>query len=101
MAAEMSRSPSEIVEAWLAAFNGGDADAMVELYADDAVHTSPKLRAAEPSSEGRVTGRTAMRRWWRDAFERTPGLKYELITTVANDRVAAIEYDRLAPGAPT
>src|SRR5260370_7395088 len=96
----MSLSPHEIVDAWLAAFNRGDADAMVELYADDAVHTSPKLRAAEPSSEGRVAGKDAMRRWWQDAFERTPGLKYEVVTTVADDHVAALEYDRLPPRAP-
>ena len=101
MAPVMSRSPSEIVDAWLAAFNRGDANAMVELYADDAVHTSPKLREAEPSSGGRIAGKAAMRRWWQGAFARTPGLKYEVVTTVANDRVAAIEYDRLAPGAPT
>jgi hypothetical protein len=98
---DMTLSPHEIVDAWLAAFNRGDADAMVELYADDAVHTSPKLREAEPASEGRVAGKAAMRRWWRESFERTPGLRYEVVATVTNDRVAAIEYDRLAPGMPT
>jgi hypothetical protein len=94
-------NPEEIVDEWLSAFNRGDADAMVALYSEDAVHTSPKLRASQPTTEGKVIGKAAMRRWWQDAFERTPGLQYELVTRVSDDRVAAIEYIRLEPGAPT
>jgi hypothetical protein len=94
-------NPEEIVDEWLSAFNRGDADAMVALYSEDAVHTSPKLRASQPATEGKVTGKAAMRRWWQDAFERTPGLQYELVTRVSDDRVAAIEYLRFEPGAPT
>ena len=71
---------------------------MVALYADDAIHTSPRLRAQEPASEGRVAGRAAMKRWWSAAFERQPALKYEPITIVADDRYAVIEYKRHAPG---
>jgi hypothetical protein len=101
MAREINLTPQEIVDEWLSAFNRGDADGMVALYSDDAVHTSPKLRAAEPASEGRVVGKAAMRRWWQDAFDRSPGIRYELVTTVSNDHVATIEYLRLEPGAPT
>jgi hypothetical protein len=96
----MELSPKEIVDEWLSAFNRGDAEAMVALYSDDAVHTSPKLRAAQPASEGRVVGKAAMRRWWQDAFDRSPGIKYEVVTTLTNDHVATIEYIRLEPGAP-
>src|SRR6266851_6949180 len=101
MARQNILGPKEIVDEWLGAFNRGDADAMVALYSEDAVHTSPKLRASRPASEGRVVGRVAMRRWWQDAFDRTPGLRYEIVTTACNDHVAAIEYLRLEPGAPT
>jgi hypothetical protein len=101
MAREISLRPSEIVDEWLSAFNRGDADAMVALYSEDAVHTSPKLRAAQPASEGRVVGRAAMRRWWQDAFDRSPGIRSEVVTRVSDDRVATIEYLRLEPGAPT
>jgi hypothetical protein len=101
MARETTLSPKEIVDEWLSAFNRGDAEAMVALYSDDAVHTSPKLRVAQPASEGRVVGKAAMRRWWQDAFERSPGIKYELVTTVSDARVATIEYLRHEPGAPT
>jgi hypothetical protein len=101
MAREIVLTPKEIVAEWLSAFNRGDADAMVALYSDEAIHTSPKLRAAQPASDGRVVGKAAMRRWWQDAFDRSPGIRYEVVTTVSDDHVAAIEYLRLAPGAST
>jgi hypothetical protein len=97
----MTLSPKDIVDEWLGAFNRGDAESMVALYSEGAVHTSPKLRAAQPASEGRVVGKAAMRRWWQDAFDRSPGIRYEVVTTVSNDHVATIEYLRLEPGAPT
>jgi hypothetical protein len=101
MALEINVTPKEIVDEWLSAFNRGDADGMVALYSDDAIHTSPRLRAAQPASDGRVVGRAAMRRWWQDAFDRSPGIRYEVVTTVSNDHAATVEYLRLEPGAPT
>jgi hypothetical protein len=94
-------SPKEIVNEWLRAFNSGDADAMVALYADNAIHTSPKLRSAQPASEGRLVGKAAMRQWWLDAFERLPGIRYEVVNMVSGDHVAMIEYLRHRPDEAT
>jgi hypothetical protein len=94
-------SPKEIVTDWLRAFNSADADAMVALYADDAIHTSPKLRSAQPGSDGRVVGKAAMRQWWLDAFNRPPPITYEPVTLIADDRVAVIEYVRHRDGEAT
>lgn len=90
-----------MVNEWLRAFNSGDADGMVVLYANDAVHTSPKLRSAQPSSDGRLVGKAAMREWWLDAFDRAPSIRYELLTMVSDDRVAVIEYLRHRQGEAT
>ena len=87
-------TPKEVVSAWVGAFNRGDADAMVALYADDAVHTSPKLRVAQPATQGRVVGKEAMRRWWQESFDRRPPIRYEVLTIVADDAIAVIEYLR-------
>jgi hypothetical protein len=89
-------SPEEVVNEWLRAFNSADADAMVALYAEDAIHTSPRLRAAQAASGGRVVGKPAMRRWWMDAFAQ-PDIRYELVTMIAGDRTVAIEYLRHRP----
>ncbi len=48
---------------WLAAFNGRDLVALLALYADDAVHFSPKLRHAD-NLDGRIAGKDALRAWW-------------------------------------
>jgi hypothetical protein len=94
-------SPRDVVDEWLRAFNSGDADAMVALYADEAIHTSPKLRSAQPGSDGRLVGKAAMRRWWLDAFERPPAIRYELLNIISDDRFAVIEYLRHRTGEPT
>ncbi len=94
-------NPQEIVDEWLRAFNGGDVDAMVALYADDAIHTTPKLRAARTGSDGRLVGKPALRQWWLEAFGLSPPIKYELLTTTSNDHLAVIEYLRHRPGEPS
>jgi hypothetical protein len=94
-------SPKEIVNEWLRAFNTADADAMVALYAEDAIHTSPKLRSAQPAGEGRLLGKAAMRQWWLDAFDRLPNITYEVVSMVSDDHVAVIEYLRHRQGEAT
>jgi hypothetical protein len=91
-------SPKEIVDEWVRAFNARDADAMVALYSDDATHTSPKLRTDQPSTGGRIVGKVAMKEWWSAAFQRSPGMRYDVVTTVADDHTAVIEYVRMKPG---
>jgi len=87
-----------LAKAWLRAFNGRDLDALLALYAEDAVHTSPKLKARHPETKGEVRGKDALRRWWADAMERLPGLRYEeRHLTASGDRVF-MEYERQVPG---
>ena len=91
-------SPKEVVDEWVRAFNAGDAEAMVALYSEEAVHTSPKLRVAQPATAGRLVGRPAMRQWWRDAFAGLPGIRYEVVNIVTDDHLAVIEYLRHVAG---
>ena len=83
---------------WIDAFNRGDVVALVALYAEGAEHTSPKLRARDPSTEGKVRGRAALSAWWTSALEATPSLRYEPLTFTASDERVVIEYLRHADG---
>jgi 8-oxo-dGTP pyrophosphatase MutT (NUDIX family) len=83
---------------WLTAFNARDLDALLALYADDAVHTSPKLLAARPETGGRIVGKAALRAWWADSFARLPGLRYEPRTLTADGERVWLEYLRVLPG---
>jgi predicted SnoaL-like aldol condensation-catalyzing enzyme len=41
-----------------------------------------------PESDGFVSGKEALRSWWKDAFERLPSLNYKVKSLTANgDRV--------------
>src|SRR4051812_34774168 len=87
----------EIARAWLLAFNAHDVDALVKLYAPDATHTSPKIRLLHPQTGGKLVGRAALERWWREANARLPGLRYEEQALTANGDRVFMEYLRHAP----
>ena len=88
-----------IAQHWLAAFNAGDVTQLVALYADDCTHTSPKIRTLHPETDGKLVGKAALTRWWTDAMQRLPGLRYEKTALTANDERVFLEYVRYAPDA--
>ncbi len=97
----MSDANRDLGHAWLAAFNARDLERLVGLYAEEAHHTSPKLRAQRPETGGRIVGRAALRSWWGDAFTRLPGMTYELLTVTADAARVFLEYLRHVPGEPS
>ncbi len=89
-----------IAVAWLDAFNRHDVDGLIALYADDATHTSPKIRVLHPETGGTIVGKPAIRAWWAGAVARLPGLSYQAATITATAERAVIEYIRHAPDGP-
>lgn len=89
-----------IAKRWLEAFNARDLDRLLALYADDAVHFSPKLRVSQSSTKGEIRGKAALRAWWADCFERLPGLRYEARSLTADAERVWMEYLRILPGEP-
>lgn len=94
----MTDTPATIARQWLTAFNSHDLEALLQLYTDDAVHYSPKLKARQPETLGFVKGKPALQAWWQDALERLPGLHYELMLLTANNERVFMEYTRQVPG---
>jgi limonene-1,2-epoxide hydrolase len=97
----MSAKPNElltIARKWLACFASKDVEALVALYAEDARHTSPKLRVSRPETGGAIVGKAAMRAWWADAFQRIPELRYVEKSLTADGNRVFMEYLRVAPG---
>ena len=83
-----------ITQKWFAAFNEHQLEDLLKLYADTAQHFSPKLKIRQPETNGMVTGKTALRAWWQDAFERLPTLRYEPTSLTANEERVFMEYIR-------
>lgn len=91
-------SNESIAHEWFAAFNAHDLERLLELYADDAQHFSPKLKIRRPETNGLVVGKDALRDWWRDAFDRLPTLHYKTTSLTANDDRVFMEYIRQVAG---
>ncbi|MBS1779222.1 MAG: nuclear transport factor 2 family protein [Bacteroidetes bacterium] len=87
-----------IAENWFAAFNKHDLDALLQLYSDNAAHYSPKLKVRQPETNGLIKGKEALRDWWQDAFDRLPGLHYQVNSLTANTERVFMEYTRQVPG---
>ena len=91
----MSRIGSlHIAAAWFEAFNAHDLEKLLLLYADDARHYSPKLKARQPETKGFITGKDALRHWWQDAFDRLPSLRYRPTFRMADEEAVFMEYIR-------
>ena len=79
-------TPEQIAHAWFNAFNEHDLEGLLSLYDDNAKHFSPKLKVRKPETNGMVEAKAALRDWWKDAFERLPGLQYKLTNLTANNQ---------------
>ena len=83
---------------WFEAFNIHNLEQLLSLYDDHAEHFSPKLKIYKPESNGFVTGKEALREWWKDAFERLPSLNYKVKSLTANGDRVFMEYTRTVIG---
>jgi ketosteroid isomerase-like protein len=91
--------PNEIIaHAWFKAFNTKDLNGLLALYHEQAAHYSPKLKLRHPETNGLIKGKSALRAWWKDAFDRLPDLQYEVISLTANDERVFMEYIRHVAG---
>lgn len=87
-----------IAQTWFKAFNTKDLDLLLSLYDEQANHYSPKLKVRHPETNGLISGKTALRTWWADAFERLPQLRYDIIHIMADCEQVFMEYTRICPG---
>ncbi len=87
-----------MAEKWFEAFNQHDLESLLSLYADDAIHFSPKLLIKHPETEGLIKGKSELRKWWRESFDNLPTLKYfpELIICEGED--VFMKYKRTVDG---
>jgi len=89
-----------IATQWFDAFNEHDLEKLLALYHEDARHYSPKLKMRQPETNGMVSGKAALRAWWRDAFDRLPSLQYTPTTLTENDERVFMEYIRRVDDEP-
>jgi limonene-1,2-epoxide hydrolase len=94
----MSRQNKNIAIQWFKAFNEQNIENLLSLYDDNAEHYSPKLKVRMPETFGFIKGKSALRAWWQDAFDRLPTLKYEVVKLTADEEQVFMEYIRRVVG---
>ena len=87
-----------IATKWFDAFNRHDLADLLDLYDDNAIHLSPKLKMRYPETNGLIKGKNALREWWHDSFTRLPGLHYEIRTITPENEQVFLEYLRKVEG---
>lgn len=87
-----------IAKLWFDAFNAHHLESLLELYDDKAEHFSPKLKIREPDTKGLIQGKDALRKWWKDCFERLPTLQYQVQKLTADSEQIFMEYIRKVEG---
>ena len=83
-----------IAHLWFEAFNAHNLEKLLSLYDDEAQHYSPKLKLRQPETNGLVSGKDALRSWWKDSFDRLPTLHYKVTSLTSNSDRVFMEYTR-------
>jgi ketosteroid isomerase-like protein len=94
----ISEQNKEIARKWFDAFNRHDLEKLLALYHNGAEHYSPKLKLRLPETKGLIKGKSALRDWWQDAFDRLPSLHYEVKKLTADNEQVFMEYIRHVEG---
>jgi len=71
-----------LADAWIAAWNRHDLDAILQHYAPDVEFTSPFVSALSGEPSGTIHGRIPLRAYFQKGLHAYPDLHFELIRTL-------------------
>jgi ketosteroid isomerase-like protein len=69
----------QLASHWIAAWNSHDLDEILAHYAEDVVLVSPIAARLLDDPRGTVSGKAALRAYFKKGLEAYPNLKFELI----------------------
>jgi hypothetical protein len=74
----MEIEPRKFADAWAAAWNAHDIEAVLAHFHDDATSSSPFAALVLPESQGRLIGTAAIRDYWTIGIARIPDLHFTI-----------------------
>ncbi|MGO4713307.1 nuclear transport factor 2 family protein [Bradyrhizobium sp. 2TAF24] len=77
---------------WVAAWNAGDLERVLKLYADDCEMSSTVAIRLGAAPDGIVRGKEALRRYWAHALAMITGLHFTLIDTFVSPDSLVVFY---------
>ena len=87
----MRPDPLTFAEAWIAAWNALDVEAVLSHYAEDVVFVTPNAIRFTGDPSGRVVGKVALRDYWNRALQ-SGGLTFTLRAVLSGPDGVAIRY---------
>ncbi len=77
---------------WIEAWNCHDIDRILSHYSEDFTMSSPYISQIAGIESGTLTGKTAVRAYWKAALQKIPTLKFELVQTLVGVDSVTIYY---------
>ena len=78
---------------WIDAWNDHDLERILSHYSDDIVFLSPLVRTIGRSDSGAISGREALRAYFKAALEKYPTLTFHLRTAFRGVDSVTLLYD--------
>lgn len=88
----MEIDPRQFADAWAAAWNARDIEAVLRHFHEDASFSSPFAALVFPESKGRLIGKSAIRDYWSIGIARIPDLHFTVDTVFVGVDCLAIAY---------
>jgi len=77
---------------WAAAWNAHDIEAVLRHFHEDATFSSPFAALVFPESQGRLSGKAAIRDYWAIGIARIPDLHFSIDTVFVGVDCIVIAY---------
>lgn len=87
-----SEFANKFANEWIKAWNSHDLDKILSHYSDDFSIETPMALKLFPESNGLITGKNNVRKYWTIGIERIPNLKFELLDLLIGVNGLTIYY---------
>nr|WP_288833767.1 nuclear transport factor 2 family protein [uncultured Flavobacterium sp.] len=87
-----SEFANKFANEWIDAWNSHDLDKILSHYSDDFSIETPMALKLIPESNGLITGKSNVRKYWTIGIERIPNLKFELLDLLIGVNCLTIYY---------
>jgi ketosteroid isomerase-like protein len=84
--------PTAFAATWVAAWNAHDLDAVLALFHEDVVFSSPVAARILPGSDGTVRGKEELRGYWSEGLRVIPDLHFTVERVFGGVDALVIEY---------
>ena len=88
-----SKEANAFAREWIAAWNAHDLALIMKHYSDDVVFSSPFVRRLGADVSGSLRGYTAVLKYFSEALDRFPSLRFHLRAVLLGNETVTILYD--------